>query len=367
MNLQEAFEKGKTEYENRNASKIGTLAIKQPEDLQNVDNDSVTKIFIYHEFLGELPCFKDYPNLEEVFVSSKYQVSDLNGQNLSKLKYLSVFADYSEPRIAFDADNLKELYLNIQNNTYSNQISLFGNARPVIDLRNLNSLEKLTLSHVKGCEIVWPEYARSIKQLIIDDGEFSDYDFLDGFPNVEKLSLTSCNISDCSFLQKLEHLTVLNLSYNNIKTMIKPKSELSFLDLRRNDIEDQNVYFFADEVLVSDRDELIRSFKDNICRWFMYTSYSSVVSMRKPDSKRPEWHQKMIATKTDEELFSHMLSVNVSHHIAGILDPSGYQNRRAKLTYEELEKIAVDMLPFIELHRYRIEKTRGYKRYIKIE
>ena len=153
MNLQEAFEKGKTENEKPNTFKAKKLQVKQPADLKDVDYDSVTEIFIYHEFSGKLPLFNDYPNLEKVSVSSKYKAADLKEQDLSGIINLSVFADYSESMISFDADSLKELHLNVQNNNYSDQISLFGNKRPIIDLHNLNDLEKIRLVHVKGYEI----------------------------------------------------------------------------------------------------------------------------------------------------------------------------------------------------------------------
>lgn len=99
----------------------------------------------------------------------------------------------------------------------------------------------------------------------------------------------------------------------------------------------------------------------------MNVSYSSVLTKREPSSKRSVWLQKIIDTKTDEELFSYILSDNVSKHIAGIMAPSCYQNKRAKLTFEDLKEIALDTYPFITITEYRLEKNGKEKEYIKVE
>ncbi len=367
MNLQEAFEKGKSEYEKYNSIAVGRVSVKGPEDLKNIKNESVKKLHFSHEFSGELPCLEDYPNLEELSFGYNMQMSDLQGMDLSKIKSLSVYPDYSETDISFNAELLKELYLCVNMNTYTDQIGLFDKPKPIIDLHNLNNLESLRLCHIKGCDIIWPEDAGCVKCLMIEDGEFSDYCFLDNFPNVEKLRLSSCDISDCSFVQRLSHLSILDLSYNNIKTIPKPTSNLSFLNLKRNNIiGDPDIYSFADEVIISERDYRIHDFK----RWIndsVYRSYVHAMYLRKPNSKRQEFMQKYIDSKTDEELFLRNLTDEINHYIARILDPDDYWNRRAKLTFEELESIANEILPFVEITHYRIEKEKGRNRYIRVE
>jgi hypothetical protein len=367
MNLQEAFEKGKSEYEKYNTMAIGRVSVKEPGDLKNIENESVKKLHFSHEFSGELPCLEDYPNLEELSISSDFQISDLQDQDLSKIKSLSVFSDYSETKISFQTDELKRLDLHICNNQYRDQIGLFDKPFPIIDLHNLNNLETLVLYDVKGCQIIWPEQSNSVKKLVVVYGEFLDYTFIDNFPNVEDLSLVSCNISDCSFVQRLNNLSVLDLASNNIETIPKPVCHLSFLNLKWNKIiEDSNIYSFADEVIITERDYQLHSFK-NWINSFIYSSYRQVLYHRKPNPKRPEIMQRIIDSKTDEELFLRNLTDEINHYIARILDPDDYRNRIAKLTFEELKAIANEILPFVEITHYRIEKIKGSYRYIKEE
>ncbi len=366
MKFEEAFEQGKNKYNESCLSERSKVIVKRPEDLKSVENDSVKELCFFHEYSGKLPPFKNYPNLERISITSNLHIADLEKQDFSGIRELSVSLDYSETRISFRAVGLIELDLYISNNTFTEQCSFFESPRPIIDLHNLNNLETLKLKHTKGCEIIWPENADSVKQLVIYDGDFSNYDFLDIFSNVEYLSLSFCNISDCSFLQRLTQLSVLDLSYNNITAIARPINKLSLLNLKRNNIEEPNIYSYADEVIVSPKDELIHDFKNEIIRSINW-SYRTVISVRKPNPKRSEWLQNSIDSKTDEELFLHELTQNVSHIIARIVDPSDYRNRRANLSYEELEAIAMDILPFITICRYRIEKIKGSIRYIKIE
>ena len=201
---------------------------------------------------------------------------------------------------------------------------------------------------------------------MIEDGYFSDYNFMEKFSNLEVLRISSCDLSDCSFVQKLTHLSILDLAYNNIKTMPKPTSNLSYLNLKRNNIEDPDVYSLADEVIISERDYRIHDFKDWI-NSIVHISYVHVMYSRKPNPKRPEFMQRLIDSKTDEELFLRNLTNEINHYIAKILDPDDYRNRKAKLTFEELESIAHEILPFVEIVHYRIEKEKGGYRYIKVE
>ena len=94
MNLQDAFEKAKIQYEVLHASDAEKLKLQRPNDLKNVDKDSITEIFISSKFSGELPCLKDYPNLEKLSVSSNCLLLDLTDPELSGIKELSVFVDY---------------------------------------------------------------------------------------------------------------------------------------------------------------------------------------------------------------------------------------------------------------------------------
>ncbi|NIR09229.1 MAG: GTP-binding protein, partial [Candidatus Aminicenantes bacterium] len=101
-------------------------------------------------------------------------------------------------------------------------------------------LKKLSLSSTNLQDISFLQELSNLTYVDLSDNQITDYSFLQGLSNLTSLDLVGNQITDISFLQGLSNLTYVDLSGNQITdySFLQGLSNLTSLDLAGNQITD---------------------------------------------------------------------------------------------------------------------------------
>lgn len=142
----------------------------------------------------------DLNRIEEIYIDiNKYKIKDLRD-----LKYF---------------ENLSELHLSyIPEKDKENTIDIPAHIDAVLELPHLERLTFFRLNIDEG----FSQIHKGVKTLIIDECRIVDFDFMKNFSNVELLILREINIGSLEFIEDMQFLSTLQLSYNKYSCSLDP-------------------------------------------------------------------------------------------------------------------------------------------------
>ena len=218
----------------------GYYRISSLDELNGVDKERITRLYLKYDYIGALPVLSDYGNLIgfSCHFSNLVSLNWVESQEWSNIQEIHLTIDrLPENDFCINAPKCKKLNLSFDMENQPLPIeSLFYH--PTLDFSCCTLLEDLTLRGATGMTVKGLDLLSFLRKLVLRYSNLENFEPIYALNHLEVLSIESCGLIEIPNITGLPCLKYLDLSTNSISGSVHlpDSSSLRQLILSHNDI-----------------------------------------------------------------------------------------------------------------------------------